>query len=485
MRFESTRGESPKVLAPEALLSGAAPDGGLYLPDSFPSLSHLLDADLDYAGLASAVFSALLPGFPGEELRLAAESAYPGAFDTPQVAPLVPLGEDYLLELFHGPTAAFKDLALQVLPRLMALARERVAPGTRAVVLAATSGDTGSAAMRGFRNLPGFRVLAYYPGRGISAVQEAQMTTMAGDNLEAVAVDGNFDDAQAGVKAAFARARGCLPPGVLLSSANSINIGRLVPQIVYYVHALRALRRMGALPPGAEADFAVPTGNFGDILAGYLAKAMGLPVGRLLCASNRNRVLADFLETGVYDRRRELLPSLSPSMDILVSGNLERLLYLASGRDAVRVRGWMEGLNKEGAYRVPPEVLEEIQRDFEGGSADDAQTRAAIARAWEAHHALLDPHTAAGYAVMRRAARRPGRPRVLLATASPFKFPRVVLCALGRPDPGDGAWPEALCEAAGLPVPPSLAGLSSRPRLHRERVTRDAVASDALARALA
>ncbi len=485
MRFESTRGESPKVSAPEALLAGAAPDGGLYLQDALPRLGHLMDAGLDYAGLAAAVFTALLPGFPEEELHQAAKAAYPGAFDTKEVAPLTPLGEDFLLELYHGPTAAFKDLALQALPRLMSLARDRLAPGARVLVLAATSGDTGSAAMRGFRNLPGFRVLAYYPGQGISAVQERQMTAMEGDNLEAVAVSGDFDDAQAGVKAAFSRARGALPPGLLLTSANSINIGRLVPQIVYYIHALRALRRRGALPPGARADFVVPTGNFGDILAGYLAKAMGLPVGQLVCASNRNRVLTDFLETGVYDRRRPLLPSLSPSMDILVSGNLERLLYLASGRDAARVRGWMEDLNTRGTYQVTPEVLADIRRDFTGGSADDAQTRAAIDRAFGEHRVLLDPHAAAGFAVMRRAARQAGRPRVLLATASPFKFPRAVMTALGRPDPGDGAWPEALAEAAGLSVPPSLAGLKDRPRLHQGRVNREAVQDDALSRALA
>ena len=483
MRFISTRGVSPAVSGPEAVLFGIAPDGGLYLPETLPRLDHLLSGPYSYAELAAAVFRALLPGFTGEALDKAARAAYMGPFSSPDVTPLVPVGDDFVLELFHGPTAAFKDLALQALPRLMASAMSELAPGTDTLVLAATSGDTGSAAMKGFQGLPGFRVLVYYPALGVSAVQKSQMRTMSGDNVRAVGIRGDFDAAQAGVKAAFARAPE-LPPGIRLSSANSINIGRLIPQIVYYVHACRELTRLGRLKPGGLVDFIVPTGNFGDILAGYLAKQMGLPIGTLVCAANANRVLADFMETGVYDARRKLLPTLSPSMDILVSSNLERLLYLASDGDSGTVRGLMAELQTKGVYRADKALMRAIRLDFSAASVSDAECLQAIRAVWEAHHYLMDPHTAAAWGAMGEM-EESGRPRVVLATASPFKFPRAIFRALGLPAPvEDTALPERLGELTGLSVPASLTGLDLLPVLHQDVIPGAAVSDDALKRAI-
>ena len=482
MQFISTRGLSPAVSGPEAVLFGIAPDGGLYLPDTLPRLDGLLYGSMDYTELAATVFRALLPGFAGDALDKAARAAYMGPFFSPDVTPLVPVGDDFVLELFHGPTAAFKDLALQALPRLMASAVSELSPGMDTLVLAATSGDTGSAAMKGFQGIPGFRVLVYYPVEGVSAVQKAQMRTMAGSNVRAMGIRGDFDTAQAGVKAAFARADE-LPPGIRLSSANSINIGRLIPQIVYYIHACRELLRLGRLKPGGLADFIVPTGNFGDILAGYLAKKMRLPIGTLVCAANANRVLADFMGTGVYDARRALLPTLSPSMDILVSSNLERLLYLASNGDGELVRGLMADLKANGVYRADKALMRAIRRDFSAASVSDVGCLQAIRAVWDAHAYLMDPHTAAAWGAMSEMPEN-GRPRVVLATASPFKFPRAMFRALNLPEPMDEpALPEKLGELTGLPVPASLTGLDLLPVLHQDVIPGNAVADDALKRA--
>ena len=483
MRFISTRGMSPAVSAPEALLNGIASDGGLYLPDSLPDLGHLAGSEMDYPGLAAEVFRALLPGFSAEALDGAARAAYTGTFDAPEATPLIKAGPVHVLELFHGPTAAFKDLALQALPRLLSLAREDLAPGAEVLVLTATSGDTGSAAMRGFQGLPGFRVLVYYPENGVSPVQRMQMVSMPGDNLRAVGIRGDFDTAQAGVKAVFALGGEGLPAGLRLSSANSINVGRLVPQVVYYAHACRELLRRGEAKPGEAIDFVVPTGNFGDIFAGYLAKRMGLPVGKLVCASNANRVLADFLQTGVYDRRRPLNPTLSPSMDILVSSNLERLLYLSSGGDAALVRGLMDSLRERGWYQADGGIMAAVRESFTGAWADDARTLDAIRETWETHRYLLDPHTAAAWSALP-ALGEAGRPRVVLSTASPFKFPEAVFKALGMPLPGESAdLPARLAEALGLPLPEPLRGLKGRPVLHRDVVGKDEIVRDALRRA--
>ena len=450
------------------------------MPDTLPDLSHLLTGEYDYAGLAGRVFAALLPGFSDAELSAVAHAAYGAQFDSPDIAPLVRVGDCHILELSHGPTAAFKDLALQALPRLMALAREKLGSQDKYLVLTATSGDTGSAAMRGFMDVPGFRVLVYYPRGGVSAVQLAQMTRMEGDNVRAVGIRGDFDEAQAGVKEAFAMDKARLPQDLRLSSANSINIGRLVPQIVYYIAALRALRKDGALRPGQAADFIVPSGNFGDILAGYLAGRMGLPVGRLVCASNENSVLADFLTTGVYDRRRPLHRTISPSMDILVSSNLERLLYEASGRDAKWVSGLMRQLKEDGHYRVDGETLRRIQEQFAGVSADGAQAMAAIRDVWQRHRYLMDPHTATAWAAQSALAGS-DHPRVILSTASPFKFPGAVLRALGRGEATDeGSLPEELSAVTGLDIPRSLEGLLDQPLRHPDVIDKGDILDDVL-----
>lgn len=480
MRYESTRGNFGPVSPAEALLNGVAGDGGLYMPDTLPDLSHLLTGEYDYAGLAGRVFVALLPGFSDAELSAVARAAYGAQFDSPDITPLVSVGDCHILELSHGPTAAFKDLALQALPRLMALAREKLDIKDKYLVLTATSGDTGSAAMRGFMDVPGFRVLVYYPHGGVSAVQLAQMTRMAGDNVRAVGIRGDFDEAQAGVKEAFAMDKARLPQDLRLSSANSINIGRLVPQIVYYIAALRALRKDGALRPGQAADFIVPSGNFGDILAGYLAGRMGLPVGRLVCASNENSVLADFLTTGVYDRRRPLRRTISPSMDILVSSNLERLLYEASGRDAKWVSSMMRQLKEDGHYRVDGETLRRIQEQFAGVSADRAKAMAAIRDVWQQHRYLMDPHTATAWAAQGALAGS-DHPRVILSTASPFKFPGAVLRALGRGEATDeGSLPGELSAMTGLDIPRSLVGLMDQPLRHPDVIDKGDILDDVL-----
>lgn len=480
MQYESTRGKSGPVSPAEALLNGAAGDGGLYMPDTLPDLSHLMIGEYDYAGLAGKVFAALLPGFSDAELDKVARAAYEAQFDTPNITPLVRVGDCHILELSHGPTAAFKDLALQALPRLMALAREKLGSQDKYLVLTATSGDTGSAAMRGFMDVPGFRVLVYYPQGGVSAVQLAQMTRMAGDNVRAAGIRGNFDEAQAGVKEAFAMDKARLPHNLRLSSANSINIGRLVPQIVYYIAALRALYKSGALRPGQKADFIVPSGNFGDILAGYLAGRMGLPVGRLVCASNENSVLADFLTTGVYDRRRPLRKTISPSMDILVSSNLERLLYEVSGRDAKWVSGLMRQLKEDGHYRVDGETLRRIQEQFAGVSADGAQAMAAIRDVWQRHRYLMDPHTATAWAAQSALAGS-DHPRVILSTASPFKFPGAVLRALGSEEASDeDSLPQELSAVTGLDIPRSLEGLMDQPLRHPDVIDKGDILDDVL-----
>lgn len=477
MRYHSTRGIAPPVPPWQALLEGAAADKGLYVPASLPEKEALPLGDGSYAGLAASLLMAFFPDLDREALCRAVTAAY-ARFDRPEVCPLVPVGDSFVLELFHGPTAAFKDIALCVLPPMMALARDQHSPEAAYAVLTATSGDTGSAAMAGFQNVPGFFVLVYYPDEGISFVQKAQMTRMPGDNLEAVGIAGNFDDAQAAVKAAFASRDSLTPPGLALTSANSINIGRLIPQVVYYIRACQKLQEQGALKPGQQADFVVPTGNFGDILAGYLARAMGWPIGRLVCASNKNRVLTDFLETGRYDRNRQLVTSLSPSMDILVSSNLERLLYYAHGGDAGRVRQLMANLEEKGRYQVSGQALAHIQEIFLGASATDEDCLSAIESVYREHCYLMDPHTAAAWHA-RQALGASTNPRVVLATASPFKFPETVLQALHQPVPEkDQDLLPRLKELTGSPLPPALQEVLISPVKHRDRIAREDILQD-------
>ena len=394
MRLLSTRGLSAPVDAPEAVLRGIAPDGGLYIPDEIPAIPPQELWGADFCSLAQRILCAYLPGYTEDEIRLCVQRAYHHTFDTDEITPLRAVGNQYVLELFHGPTAAFKDVALSILPQLMGAALKKKGVHEDVMILTATSGDTGSAALTGFCDVSGIRVLVFYPDQGISPIQRAQMTTMRGGNLHVCAIRGNFDDAQAGVKRIFAQmpADFCRAHGFTLSSANSINIGRLAPQIVYYYDAYLKLVRAGRIQIGEPVDFSVPTGNFGDILAGYLARLSGLPVGRLICASNANNVLTDFITTGTYDRRRPLLKTTSPSMDILVSSNLERLLYLLSG-DTALVAGLMKDLNEKGYYTVPEALLAAIQKEFGAGFCDDGDAQAVIGRVYRDYGYLMDPHT--------------------------------------------------------------------------------------------
>lgn len=477
MFYQSTR-SSERAADTAAVLRGIAPDGGLYVD---PALG---ERPFDWRGclalpplgMAKRILGHLLPGYA--DMGTLVERAYAGKFESEELTPLVQMGEDYVLELFHGPTAAFKDVALSMLPQLITAGRAQEGVADKIVILTATSGDTGKAALEGFHDVEGTGILVFFPADGVSPVQKAQMVTQSGANVRVCAVRGNFDDCQSGVKQAFAaidRSGALEGKGRRLSSANSINIGRLAPQVVYYFIAYAELVRRGAIAEGERVDYVVPTGNFGDILAGYFARLMGLPVGRLVCASNANRILTDFLTTGVYDKRRDFIKTSSPSMDILVSSNLERLLFFATKGDAGRVGTWMRGLREQGVYRVDAETLEAIRAVFSAGCCDEEQSGAAIGRAWREHGYLCDPHTAVALHVAReyKGQRGAGTPLVVLSTASPYKFPAAVLRAVGGDLSGDEfEQMETLARLSGVPIPRGLRGLRERPALHGDAIDR-------------
>lgn len=465
MLYHSTRSLACQATSAQAVLEGLAPDGGLYMPQALPDFdwrSCLTGSTLD---MATAILTALLPDIPN--MPQLVHRAYAGKFETEDLTPTVPAGPFQVLELFRGPTSAFKDVALSMLPQLLTAARDALGVQEEIRILTATSGDTGKAALEGFHDVPGVGICVFYPDGGVSQVQRAQMVTQEGGNVHVCAVRGNFDDAQTGVKQIFAACQGKQLP-FRLSSANSINIGRLAPQIVYYFRAYRDLLDRGVIQMGQQVNFSVPTGNFGDILAGYLAKQLGLPVGTLLCASNANNVLTDFITTGTYDRRRPLLKTTSPSMDILVSSNLERLLYLLS-QDTALVASLMEQLNREGVYTVPEGLLAAIQDQFWAGCCDDSRAEALMGQIWRDYGYLCDPHTAAGWAAALDYTAQTGdtRPMVVLSTASPYKFPAAVLSALGLDATGDGFdQMDRLQAATGIPIPRNLASLRGKPELH-------------------
>ena len=471
MGFISTRSGEVRTDAPGAIIQGLASDGGLFVPEVIPSFTgEEISAMrfLDYPALAAQVLERFLPGFAGEELLSFAQKAY-ASFDDPAKAPLHPLMNGlWSLELFHGPTCAFKDFALQMLPYLLAASVRMRGEEKTVAILVATSGDTGKAALAGFADVPGTRIGVFYPHGGVSDIQRAQMVTQEGDNVLVLAVEGNFDDAQTGVKRIFsdkALSARLKEAGVMLSSANSINWGRLAPQVASYYSAYAALLASGAVGCGDPVDFAVPTGNFGDILAGYYAKRSGLPVGRLICASNSNNVLTDFIRTGVYDKNRPFMLTMSPSMDILVSSNLERLLYLLTG-DHAAVAGWMRQLSDTGCYDVGCEVRSALEREgFIAFCADEEETSRTIRRYWERQGYLADPHTAVGLSAAEayKAAYTENRPCVVLSTASPFKFAPAMLASLGREVPEDGFGAlTALAELSGRTVPGPLAALKEK-----------------------
>ena len=494
MSFFSTRGGAC-VTASQAILTGIAPDGGLYVPAMFPpvTLKKLSDmTGMDYRRRASAILRLFLEDYTLPEIDAAVDAAYaPGRFDDPAVAPLHTLDDNTsVLELFHGPTLAFKDMALQLLPHLITLAARKNGETREISILAATSGDTGKAALEGFRDVPGTSCTVFYPLDGVSHVQKLQMTTTGGDNTHVIAVEGNFDDAQTGVKALFASpdtAREMDARGRVLSSANSINFGRLAPQIVYYFSAYADLLSQGRIAAGDPVNFAVPTGNFGNILAAFYARSMGLPVGKLLCASNRNHVLTDFFTTGTYDARRQFFKTNAPSMDILISSNLERLLYEAADRDGGLINLWMKQLRETGTYSVGEQRLDWLRDLFAAGYADDMQTDVEIRTLFEQERYLLDPHTAVASRALRdyRARTQDETYTVLVATASPYKFSGDVLYALGGREAIAGLDPfqcaDELERRTGVPVPDAIRALRTLPERHTARCARDGMAQALLA----
>ena len=465
MIYHSTRSTALRADSAYAVLEGLAPDGGLYMPEALPEFDWKACLKGSAQEMSTAILSALLPDIP--QMRTLVSRAYTGKFQTEDLTPTVPVGDFHVLELFRGPTSAFKDVALCMLPQLLTAAKAKCGMEQDIMILTATSGDTGKAALSGFQDVPGVRICVFYPDGGVSQVQRAQMVTQEGSNVAVCAVKGNFDDAQTGVKNIFAACQGKALP-FALSSANSINIGRLAPQIMYYFKAYRDLLDTGKIKLGDEVNFSVPTGNFGDILAGYLAKKLGLPVGKLICASNANNVLTDFIRTGTYDKRRPLLKTTSPSMDILVSSNLERLLYLLSG-DTALVAELMKKLNTEGCYTVPDDLLKAIQAEFWAGCCDDTRAAKTIGSVFAELNYLCDPHTAAGWAAAEDYVNQTGdtRPLVVLSTASPYKFPAAVLSAIGGDLSGDEFTQMERLEAlSAVPIPKNLATLRGKPERH-------------------
>ena len=472
MFYHSTRSESSCVDSAQAVLEGLAPDGGLYMPQSLPAFDWKKCLEGDSLSIATDILSALLPDIP--DMPQLVKRAYTGKFETEDLTPTVPVGDYHVLELFRGPTSAFKDVALSMLPQLLTAAKKAKGMKEDIMILTATSGDTGKAALEGFHDVEGVRICVFYPYGGVSQVQRAQMVTQEGNNVAVCAVHGNFDDAQTGVKNIFAACQGKELP-FALSSANSINIGRLAPQIMYYFRAYRGLLDAGKIRLGETVNFSVPTGNFGDILAGYLAKLLGLPVGTLICASNANNVLTDFIRTGTYNRMRPLLKTTSPSMDILVSSNLERLLYLLSG-DTALVAGLMRKLNQEGSYTVPEDLLAKIKAEFWAAYCDDARAEEIMGRVYRDLGYLCDPHTASGWAAAEDYVAETGdhRPMVVLSTASPYKFPVAVLTAIGG-DTGGSEFEqmERLSSLSGVPIPKNLAGLQGKEEKHTGVIEKD------------
>ncbi len=465
MIYHSTRNASLRADSAQAVLEGLASDGGLYVPEKLPEFDWKKCLTGSTMDMATDILSALLPDIPDMENLV--RKAYTGKFATEELTPAVAVGDFHVLELFHGPTSAFKDVALCMLPQLLTAARNVKGMKENILILTATSGDTGKAALEGFKDVDGIKICVFYPDGGVSQVQRAQMVTQEGENVTVCAVVGNFDDAQTGVKQIFSACRDKELPNKL-SSANSINIGRLAPQVTYYFKAYRDLMDAGKIALGDEVNFSVPTGNFGDILAGYLAKKLGLPVGKLICASNANKVLTDFIRTGHYDRMRPLYKTTSPSMDILVSSNLERLLYLLS-EDAALVAELMEKLNKEGSYTVPADLLASIQAQFWADYCDDAGAAEVMGRVYKTCGYVCDPHTASGWLAAENYVNQTGdtRAMVVLSTASPYKFPEAVLQAIGETPAGNGFdQMEQLNAVTGVAIPKNLAGLRTKTERH-------------------
>ncbi|MEA4889817.1 MAG: threonine synthase [Clostridiaceae bacterium] len=491
MIYISTRGNSEPLSAAMAIKQGIAIDGGLLVPEFIPEITpeqiNAMAAQT-YQERAIAILSLFLTDYTRDELTEAVTAAYGEERFQPEPAPLIQLNKyndrEFMLELWHGPTAAFKDLALQLLPHLMTIAIRKTDETADICILTATSGDTGKAALEGFRDIPGTRVIVFYPSRGVSEAQRLQMITQEGGNCHVVAVDGTFDDAQSGVKMLFSDPdlAGLLrEKNILLSSANSINWGRLVPQIVYYFSAYADLLQRQKIEPGEAVNVVVPTGNFGNILAAWYARRMGLPIHKLICASNRNKVLSDFIRNGHYDQRREFYKTNSPSMDILVSSNLERLLFELTGRSEGKVSQWMSELQSTGHYQIDNLTLHNLQEVFVGGFADDIGTVKTIREVYDRCDHMIDTHTAVGFNVYSRYAARSGddTKTIFVSTASPFKFSGAVGDALFGSGYGRGRSEEKLLQElsaeSGMEIPATLANLGQRPVRHKRLINKEAM----------
>lgn len=474
MLYTSTRNKNVHVTSAEAISHGISADGGLFVPESIPQIS-LADLErlskVDYRARAKEVLSWYLTDFTKQEISDCVEGAYAdGKFSSEETAPLKKLSDGtQILELWRGPTCAFKDMALQLLPYLLTVAAGKAADGKKIVILVATSGDTGKAALEGFKNVPNTEIMVFYPEDGVSPMQKLQMTTQEGDNVLVCAIEGNFDDAQSGVKKIFTDASVAAKlaeKNKMFSSANSINWGRLVPQIIYYVSAYCDLLKNGEIKNGDPINVTVPTGNFGNILAAYYAKCMGVPIGRLICASNKNKVLTDFIETGVYDRRRDFFCTSSPSMDILISSNLERLLFLLSDMDDKKTASWMADLSEKGVYDVGSEMLSKISALFNGGYCDEDATKALISSVFAEDKYLCDTHTAVAVKVYRDYVEKTGdkTPTVVASTASPYKFSKSVLAAVAPDETyaDEFEMVDRLHELTGFECPNQLLELKSK-----------------------
>ncbi|MDO4431927.1 MAG: threonine synthase [Aerococcaceae bacterium] len=479
MYYKSTRNFENRVTASQAILKGIAEDGGLYVPETMPHLTFdwQLLANQSYQEVALPILQAFLPDFTTEELQECIQGAYDEKFDDAAIAPVVSFDKQLsVLELFHGNTIAFKDMALSILPYLMTTAAKKHGLQEEIVILTATSGDTGKAAMAGFADVSQTRIIVFYPKDGVSQIQERQMVTQTGENTTVIGIDGNFDDAQTMVKNLFAdeslkatlKAR-----GFQFSSANSINIGRLVPQVVYYVYAYAQLVKQGRIIAGNKVNFAVPTGNFGNILAGYYAKQLGVPIGRLICASNANNVLVDFFNQGIYDKNRPFFVTTSPSMDILVSSNLERLVYELVGGDTQHTAQLMQLLSQTGSYQVDASLLSPLQQ-FYANDASEAETAQAIQAVLATYHYVMDPHTAVAFSVYQKYQQQTqdDTPTVILSTASPYKFPRSVVSALETvsDDVSDIELIERLQIISNIPIPEAVTSVIHAPVRHQKVV---------------
>lgn len=473
--YKSTRGSEKRFLSAAAIIKGIAEDGGLFVPETIPQINKDLYKvkSNDYKELAFLIVKGFFTDYHQDELKYCINQAYDKKFDTPTIAPLTKKMGVYFLELYHGPTLAFKDMALSILPHLLKKAAQKLNLNKEIVILTATSGDTGKAALEGFAGAKGTKIIVFFPLRGVSKIQERQMLTQEGENTFAIGIRGNFDDAQKGVKEIFEDPdfnKKMDEKNYIFSSANSINIGRLIPQIVYYFYAYLNLCCMGEIKAGEKINIAVPTGNFGNILAAYYAKEMGLPMNKLICASNENKVLADFFNSGIYDKRRELVMTISPSMDILISSNLERLLWSISEGENELVKELMNSLGKKGLYQINSEMKKKL-KDFYGGFAPQEESRQYIKEVFEKSKYLLDPHTAVGYVVYKKYIRetQDKTKTVIVATASPFKFTKSVMESINIQyrEYDDFELIEKMSDLAQISIPPGIKDIEKKPIRHK------------------